>query len=69
MGVEGDYLRDLLHDAGVATSEGSKVDGTVAERYHWHEDILTIEPFEAMELLNTLNIELGSVMPNKAASV
>lgn len=69
MDVEGDDLRELLHDAGVATIEGSKVDNTFTERYHWHDDVIPIEHFEAMGLLDALDIELGNVMPNKAVSV
>lgn len=69
MDVEGDYLRELLHDAGVSTVEGSKVDDTFTKWYHWHDDVITIEHFEAMGLLDALDIELGSVMPNKVISV
>jgi hypothetical protein len=68
MDVEGDHFRELLHDAGVATIEGSKVDDTFTERYHWHDDVITIEHFEAMGLLDALNIDLGSVMPKAAVS-
>ena len=68
MNVEGGHVRDLLHGAGVATVEGSKVDDTLTERYHWHEDVVTIEHYETMGLLNTLSIDLSSVTPMAAAS-
>ena len=42
------------------------VDDTVTEQYHWHDDVVTIEHYEAMGLLDALEIDLGSVMPRVA---
>lgn len=69
MSVEGDHFHELLHEIDVATVEGSKVDDTSTERYHWDGDVIAIEHYEAMGLLDTLNIDLESIMPKAASSV
>jgi hypothetical protein len=62
--VSGDHLRDLLHNAGVPTSEydgEGYAEDTPTCRYHYDNDVIVIPHYDALELLESVELSLSDV--------
>lgn len=62
--VDGDHLRTLLRREGVATVEydgDGYAEDTHTARYHWHDDVVVVPHYEAVDLLESVGLSLNNV--------